>query len=226
MINRYLSHVQPGIAAHGGFVGQYYGDGLLALFPQDADDALRGAMAMCRGLEGYNRERGNDLPELRFGIGLHSGPLTLGTIGDPDHFQCGVVGNSVNLASRMERLTKHFGATLVASCATQVRITRPESFALRPLGLVEVAGCDQPMDVFECLGAFPEDEAERILANAAIWQESLEAYQAGEWAQALNGFRACVQACGQDQVARRFLLRCQQNALLGRSWDGIERPAK
>src|SRR5262249_50310052 len=83
MINRYLSHVQPGIAAYGGFVGQYYGDGILALFPKEPDDALRGAIAMCRGLEAYNRDRGPDFPELRFGMGLHGGPVILGTIGDP-----------------------------------------------------------------------------------------------------------------------------------------------
>ena len=151
MINRYLAHVQPGIAAHGGFVGQYYGDGVLALFPDDADadNALRGAMAMCRGLEGYNRERGSDFPELKFGMGLHSGPLTLGTIGDADHFQCCVVGDSVNLASRMEGLTKYFGATLVASGAAAARVRSSQAFGLRPLGQVEVAGRPGGMEVFE-----------------------------------------------------------------------------
>ncbi len=226
MINRYLSHVQPGISVHGGFVGQYYGDGLLALFPNDADDALRGAMAMCRGLEGYNRERGGEFPELRFGMGLHSGLLTLGTIGDPDHFQCGVVGNSVNLASRMEGLTKHFGATLIVSGAAQARVLTPEYFGLRPLGWVEVAGYGEPMDVFECLAAHPDGVAEQIMANATLWQEALEAYQAGKWPQASQAFDACLQACEHDEVARRFVSRCQAHMVSGLSWNGIERPAK
>ena len=226
MINRYLSHVQPGIVAYGGFVSQYFGDGVLALFPNDADDALRGAMAMCRGLEGYNRERGGDFPELRFGMGLHSGPITLGTIGDPDHFQCGVVGQSVNLASRMEGLTKHFGATLVVSGATQARLSSPELFGLRPLGWVEVAGCENPIEVFECLSAYPDDVAARIMANDILWQEALAAHQAGEWEYAWKSFSACVQACQHDQVARSFVSRCQQHWQAGLSWDGIERPAK
>src|SRR6185295_19246270 len=91
MINRYLSYVQPAIAEHKGFVGQYYGDGVLALFPRGADDAAGASVGMCRGLEAYNRERG-DFPELRLGIGIHSGSLILGTVGSTDHFQCGVVG--------------------------------------------------------------------------------------------------------------------------------------
>jgi predicted ATPase/class 3 adenylate cyclase len=224
VINRYLSHVQPGIAAHGGFVGQYYGDGVLALFPNEAESALRGAMAMCRGLDGYNRERGADFPLLRFGMGLHSGPLTLGTIGDPEHFQCGVVGDSVNLASRMEGLTKHFGATLVVSGATVARVSGLQEFGLRPLGHVEVAGRAEPIDVFECVGSYPEAVQERIWAGNDTYLNALSLYRSGQWAQALPQFEACVAACEQDEVARRFVQRCRAPA--AGMWDGIERPAK
>ena len=135
---------------------------MLALFPKDPDDALRGAIAMCRGLEGYNRERGPEFPELRFGMGLHRGPLTLGTIGDPDHFQCGVVGDSVNRASRIENLTKYFGATLVLSTATLARIVMPDPFGLRSLGPVAVAGNAKGIEVFEWVACLPEGVQERV----------------------------------------------------------------
>ncbi|MGH2900659.1 MAG: adenylate/guanylate cyclase domain-containing protein, partial [Solirubrobacteraceae bacterium] len=224
MINRYLSHVQPGIAAHGGFVGQYYGDGVLALFPNDADDALRGAIAMCRGLEGYNRARGSEFPPLAFGMGLHSGPLTLGTIGDPDHFQCGVVGDSVNLASRMEGLTKHFTTTLVVSGATFERLKAPSSFVLRPLGVVEVAGRAQPVDVHECVGSYPEDVQERLERTLLTYRHALDLYRSGRFAEAREGFEACAAGCPEDEVAARFAQRCAERA--DAAWDGIERPAK
>ncbi len=226
MINRYLSHVQPGIAAYGGFVGQYYGDGILALFPKDPDDALRGAIAMCRGLEGYNRDRGPDFPELRFGMGLHSGPVILGTIGDPDHFQCAVVGDSVNRASRMENLTKHFGATLVLSAATRERIVMPDQFALRSLGSVAVDGNAEGMEVFECMACYPEALQERIMANHDLYADGLATYRAGQWAQAQKRFELCVDACERDVVARSFAQRCRDRSLRGETWDGIERPAK
>jgi len=223
MINRYLSHVQPGIAAHGGFVGQYYGDGVLALFPNDADDALRGAIAMCRGLDGYNRERG-EFPALAFGMGLHSGPLTLGTIGDPDHFQCGVVGDSVNLASRMEGLTKHFGTTLVLSGASFERLKAPGSFVLRPLGRVEVAGRAQPVDVHECIGSHPEDVQERLERTLPAYRRALGLYREGRFGDARQGFEQCAAGCAEDEVALRFAQRCTGRA--DAPWDGVERPAK
>jgi class 3 adenylate cyclase len=226
MINRYLSHVQPGIAAYGGFVGQYYGDGLLALFPNDVDGALRGAVAMCRGLEGYNRERGADFPELRFGMGLHRGPVTLGTIGDPDHFQCSVVGDSVNLASRIEGLTKHFGATLVVSSAALACVRSPGQFGLRPLGRVEVAGRAEQLDVFECLACYPESIHDRIAAADATFRHALAAHIAGRWAEALQAFDECVSVCAQDAVARDFAVRCRERVRVGGLWDGVEKPTK
>jgi predicted ATPase/class 3 adenylate cyclase len=226
MINRYLAHVQPGITAYGGFVGQYYGDGILALFPKEPDDALRGAIAMCRGLEAYNRDRGPDFPGLRFGMGLHSGPVILGTIGDPDHFQCAVVGDSVNLASRMENLTKHFGAMLVLSAAARERIMAPDQFALRSLGSVAVDGCAEGMEAFECTACYPEALQDRIMAYHDLYSDGLAAYRAGQWAQAQKRFELCVDACERDMVARGFAQRCRDRGLRGEAWDGIERPAK
>jgi predicted ATPase/class 3 adenylate cyclase len=150
MINRYLDHVQPGIAANGGFVVQYYGDGLLALFPGGADKALHGVAAMMHGLAAYNRSRG-DLPELRSGIGVHHGPVTLGVIGDPDHMQCSVVGDAINVASRIQALTRDFNARILASGEAISRLKTPERFSLRPLGTVDIRGRGQNVELFEVL---------------------------------------------------------------------------
>ncbi len=226
VINRYLAHVQPGITAYGGFVGQYYGDGILALFPNEPDDALHGAIAMCRGLEAYNRDQSAEFPALHFGMGLHSGSVILGTIGDPDHFQCTVVGDSVNLASRMEGLTKHFGSTLVLNAATRERIVAPDQFAMRSLGSVAVAGWTEGMEMFECVACYPEALQQQIMANHAVYCDGLAAYRAGRWAQAQKLFEFCVDACERDVVARGFAQRCRDRSLRDEPWDGIERPAK
>ena len=226
MINRYLSHVQPGIAAHGGFVGQYYGDGILALFPHAPDDALGGAVAMCRGLEAYNRNRGADFPALHFGMGLHSGPVILGTIGDPDHFQCAVMGDSVNLASRMENLTRYFGARMVLGAATRDRIVAADQFVLRPLGVVIVDGRAEGMEVYECMSCYPEALRDRIMASHDAYCDALAAYRAGAWVQAQKGFEACLERCGEDRVVQGFAQRSRDRSSRGMTWDGIERPPK
>ena len=226
LINRYLSHVQPGIAAHGGFVGQYYGDGILALFPNQPDDALRGAIAMCRGLEAYNRDRGPDFPALRFGMGLHSGPVILGTIGDPDHFQCSVVGDSVNLASRMENLTKHFSAMLVLDGSTRSRVVAMDQFLLRPLGSTLLPGHATAVEVYECMACYPQALQDSMMANHDAYAQALAAYRAGAWDQALERFEFCLERCEQDRVVHSFAQRCRDRSRSGMAWDGIERPTK
>lgn len=225
MINRYLSHVQPGIAANRGFVGNYLGDGLLALFPGDADSAIHGAIAMCRGLDGYNRERG-DLPALRFGIGIHSGPVTLGTIGDPDHIQCSVIGDSVNTASRIEALTKHFGATVLLSGSTYSRLANPDRLALRFLGRVEVSGRSGVIEIFECLDGLREETREKLYTGHELFDSAIDLYIKGRWSEAGAIFSECVRVCPEDQVGQVFAQRCQARANKVMHWDGIERPAK
>src|SRR5262249_2533447 len=154
------------------------------------------------------------------------GPLILGTIGDPDHFQCAVVGDSVNLASRMEGLTKHFGSILVLSAATRERIVAPDQFALRSLGWVAVEGWTEGMEMFECIACYPEAVQERIVKSHDLYAGGLAAYRAGQWAHAQKLFELCVDACEGDVVARGFAERCRDHSLRGEPWDGIERPAK
>jgi class 3 adenylate cyclase len=225
MINRYLSYVQPAIAEHQGFVGQYYGDGILALFPRGADDAVGASVAMCRGLEAYNRERG-DFPELRFGIGIHSGSLILGTVGSADHFQCGVVGDSVNLASRVEALTKFFKAVLLLSGPAYERLPEGRRQRYRHLGRVQVPGRAEIIDVYECLDGYPAQHQQALLAGIGAFGAAIAAYQAGKWNAAETGFETCRHYWAEDLVVQAALARVRERAAGNEAWDGVERPAK
>ena len=225
MINRYLSHVQPGIAAHDGFVAQYYGDGVLALFPGGAGDAIHAGIAMCRGLDAYNQERG-DFPELRFGIGIHRGLVTLGTIGDLDHFQCSVVGDSVNLASRIEALTKFYAATLLVSGTTYGDADSEGRITHRHLGPVQVPGRLEVIDIYECLDAYSESKREQLLSGQETFATAITAYFNGQWTQAKLSFDACTQQCPQDEVSRAFAARCVSRIEHVIEWTGVEQPGK
>ncbi len=225
MVNRYLSHVQPGIAANHGFVGEYRGDSFIALFPDDAENALNGAVAMCQGLAGYNRERG-DFPALRFGIGIHSGPVTLGLIGDLDHIQLGVMGDTANTASRVEGLTKHFGATVLLTNASYSRLRHHDRFELRSLGKVEVAGRSKAIQVYECLDAYPEQLQAALLSTRNRFAEAVTLYTEGQWILAHAGFSDCLAVCPEDTVSSRFGERCLSRSNNAFQWDGVERPAK
>lgn len=126
-LNAYLGRLGPIIQVHNGFVNQYYGDGIMALFLHEPADALRAAVGMLRVLALYNEERqAKGRSPIQIGIGIHTGPLMMGIIGDTLRMEAGVVADTVNTASRMEGLTKHFGVNLILSEATFQRIKASE----------------------------------------------------------------------------------------------------
>ncbi|TRW98421.1 GAF domain-containing protein [Paracoccus sp. M683] len=207
MINRYLEHVQPAIAAHGGFVGNYMGDGLLALFPYGPDFALFGIAAMARGLSGYNANRG-DLPHLSFGAGLHIGQLTLGMIGEQDHVQVGVLGTPVNVAARLDDLNKEFGSRVLVSDACVARLDDPQRHALRSFGRMHLRGLQAPLGVFELLDIHEEPQRLALIAGREVVERAVVAMQAGQQRQAAQLFARTEAAAGHDPVAARMAQRC------------------
>ncbi|MFK7878070.1 MAG: AAA family ATPase [Paracoccaceae bacterium] len=208
MINRYLSHVQGGIAANGGFVGNYMGDGLLALFPNRVDDALHGAIAMSRGLDGYNRDRG-DFPHLQIGIGVNQGPVTLGMIGDEDHVQCGVLGDAVNICARIEALTKELGARCLISTPAAADLKYANRFVLRPLGEFTIQGQPHPIALSECLDVYPSAIQSNLMGTLPDFTKAVAAVGAGAFDDAIALFEACDARAGGDAVAAALAARCR-----------------
>jgi hypothetical protein len=168
-------------------------------------------------LEVYNRERG-DFYELRFGIGIHSGSLILGTVGSTDHFQCGVVGDSVNLASRVEALTKFFNAVLLLSGPAYEGLPEGRRQRYRHLGRVQVPGRAEIIDVYDCLDAYPAQHQQALLAGIGAFQAAMGAYQAGKWSVAERAFETCRQYWAKDLVhaALAGYASAPQGRVLGR----------
>jgi len=127
MLNEFFSEMAAVIAVHGGVVMQYVGDNLYAVFPEKGgpDHARRAvgcALEMLERLDGLNtRRRANRKPALEIGIGVHTGPVIAGAIGSPELLQYSYVGDTVNTASRIERLTRALGRNLLVSGATFAR---------------------------------------------------------------------------------------------------------
>ena len=113
-LNDYLKQVIPPIRMNHGFIDKYIGDAVMAIFPDTPEDAVKAAIGMLRELEAYNR-KGKLKCALRIGVGLHTGTLMLGTIGDDARMDGTVISDTVNLASRLEGLTKRYGASLIVS---------------------------------------------------------------------------------------------------------------
>ena len=116
LLNEYLATMEPEIAAEKGFINQYQGDAIMALFPHDADSALGAAIRMFSALDRLNARRTRrGETALRNGIGINSGRLLLGTIGSDKRLDSNVVGDAANLASRVEGMTRVYGARALVS---------------------------------------------------------------------------------------------------------------
>jgi len=145
-INEYLGHMEPAIHRHGGFINQYLGDCIMALFPTGADAALRAALDMLTALDALNAGRREKA--LRVGIGIHTGPITLGVIGGQSRLAGGVVGDAVNLAARIEALTKTYGTSLLVSEATKARLRDPMEFELQEVDRVMPKGKSEAVRIY------------------------------------------------------------------------------
>ena len=148
-INSFLRRFGPLIREHRGFVDKYLGDGLMALFPGTPEDALRAALAMRAALVDYNegRVRGG-YPTIRFGIGIHTGQLMLGTIGENQRMDSTVISDTVNLASRLEGLTKKFQTDILVSGDTVYAVADQSSFRFEFLAEETVKGRTKPIGVY------------------------------------------------------------------------------
>ncbi|MFT3927734.1 MAG: adenylate/guanylate cyclase domain-containing protein [Myxococcales bacterium] len=158
-INDYLQAMEPAVHAEGGFINQYLGDCIMALYPTGADAALRSALAMLEQLAEFNRKRPPGQAPLRVGIGISSGPVILGAIGGSRRLDSGVVGDAVNLAARVESLTSVYGVPLLLSEHTVARLQDPGMFDLREIDRVVPKGKKQSVRIFEVVRGTAEERA-------------------------------------------------------------------
>jgi class 3 adenylate cyclase len=151
-INRYLECMGPVIRAHNGFIDKYIGDAIMALF-ESADDAVRASLAMVETLDGYNaRRRAAGRAPIAIGVGINTGSLMLGTIGESHRMDGTVISDAVNLASRVESLTKTYRLGILISQYTRDRLASPGKFDIREVDTVTVKGKTQPVSIFQVHG--------------------------------------------------------------------------
>jgi predicted ATPase/class 3 adenylate cyclase len=222
-INAYLGHMEPAIAEAGGFVDSYSGDGIMALFEGDADKAIHSAIRMSKNLAGFNQARSQrGLASVAMGIGVSTGPMTLGTIGGPGRIKCGVIGDAVNLASRIEALTKRFGCFLLISEHSRRALREPQLFDLRMVDRVRVLGRTEPIALFEVLDAELPEIADAKRRTHLRFEQGLEAYTHGRFREATGLFEQCLRDCPRDGAALSLIARSRQYASQPPDgWDGI-----
>jgi class 3 adenylate cyclase len=156
-LNRYFTAMDEVIRAHDGFLNKFIGDGLLVVYgvplsqgeTMDACNAVRSALAMLKRVEELNAEQtgDEDFPDIRIGVGIHTGMLTSGSVGSSNRLEYSVIGETVNLASRLESLNKEFGTEIILSQGTYERV-KDKMAGIYPLGATDVRGFDEQITIY------------------------------------------------------------------------------
>ncbi|TAJ26402.1 MAG: adenylate/guanylate cyclase domain-containing protein [Reyranella sp.] len=205
-INAYLERMGPVIRDHGGFIDKYIGDAIMALF-EHADDGVRAGLAMMETLKAFNAERTGPEP-VGIGIGLNTGSLMMGTIGERHRMDGTVISDAVNLASRVESLTKVYHVRMLISQYTLAQLRDPTAYALRPLDVVVVKGKTQPVVLFEVFDGDPPDERAAKLRTSADLLRGVEALLANDTTTARRHFEAALALWPDDSAAANLLKSC------------------
>lgn len=205
MLNTYLTHMSAAVDEHDGVVDKYIGDAVMAIFgapishDNDAERAIKTALAMQAALIDLNRRFGQEgWPPLRIGIGIHSGNAVAGIMGSETRFDYTVLGDTVNLASRLEGLTKHYAIGIIVSATT--RAACPD-LVFREIDCVHVKGKVETIAIFQ-----PLPQAPPWLPS---WESAIMHYRNADWPAALDCFRQCELACPDDPVAKQYIERCK-----------------
>lgn len=221
-INRYLAHMEAEIHRENGFINDFMGDGIMALFHDGADSALRAALGMLDALERFNATLHDEGTEpIRIGIGLNSGTLMLGTIGGRDRLSCTVIGDPANMAARVEGMTKLYRASLLISEGTYRRLEDVSRYLIREVDRVQAQGKTEPAVIYEVLTAAHADK----LVGREPFASGLLAYRRGDFEGALELFERCLAETPDDGSAALYVERCEHMIKRGppTDWDGVTR---
>jgi class 3 adenylate cyclase len=224
-LTSYLRNVTPIIRARGGFVDKYLGDGVMALFPGLAIDAVQAAVDLGQQIARYNHGRRlAGYAPIKIGTGLHRGSLMLGTIGAEDQMQTTVIADAVNLASRIEGMTKTFGVNLLLSGSVVENLPKDHKFRLRPLGAVRAKGKSEAVEIFECYDNDAHELGEHKDKTQPQFAAGMAEYRKGMLLTAGRIFSRIAEICPEDTVAAYFRDRCTLSVVRERAgpWDGAE----
>ena len=210
-LNSYLSRVGPIIRQHNGFIDKYIGDAVMALFPDTADEAVQAAIAMQQQVSLYNSDRQKlGFPSLAIGIGLHRGSLMLGTIGEERRMESTVIADAVNLASRLEDLTKVYGASILISGPTLFSLETLTQYQYRFIGQVQVKGKRERVSVFEIFETDPPQLRDLKQQTKTLFEEAVILYNCQNNKLAYQKFKEIQKINPQDKAASFYIKSCEK----------------
>jgi adenylate cyclase len=233
-LNRYLSAMVPMVFDNGGTLDKFIGDAIMAVWgnvsshgaEQDAKAAVRAALGMRKMIAKLNNEwRTEGVIPLAFGVGINHGDAVVGNIGsyEPhERLDPTVIGDAVNLASRLEALTREYRIDILLGASAAELVA--DEFHLRPVDLVQVKGKTEPVDVFTLIGSRNEVVDPDLLRWLQSYEEGIKKFRGRQFAEAKILFSQFLEFYPDDFLAKMYLERTlrYEKAPPDASWNAVE----
>ncbi len=227
MLNEYFTLMVDCIQHEGGMLDKFIGDAIMAAFglpqpePDDADRAVRTAIAMIRSLNGWNVNRAADgKPPIGMGVGINTDTVVVGNIGSPKRMDFTMIGDGVNLAARLESACKEYSARILISDFTHQELKGV--YRTREVDRVVVKGKTEPVGVHEVLDYHTDETFPHLMDVVNDFRDGISSYRSGAWDAAIGSFQRCLRAHPGDALSALYVARCEQlRSDAPKSWDGI-----
>ncbi|MFZ1716785.1 MAG: adenylate/guanylate cyclase domain-containing protein [Saprospiraceae bacterium] len=222
-VSSFNERLGPIIRSHRGFINQYLGDSIMALFPEEPEDALKAAISMQQAIDDFNKDRiAIGLEPIKAGIGLHTGPLIMGITGDEYRLDAATISDTVNTASRIESLTKYFRSPLLLSGDTLQLIQNPLRYNVRHLGKAQLKGKNNLISIVECIDGYSIKERDLKMKSLNIFKDAMKQYLDKNFAEAITCFEAILELDSNDFTAKNFINKSIEYQINGiaENWTG------
>jgi adenylate cyclase len=224
LLHEYLTPMSEVILQNDGLLDKYIGDAIMALFgtpvwmETHAIKACEAALSMMKKLDELNKnwEKTKGL-KLKIGIGINTGECIVGNMGSDILFDYTAIGDTVNLASRLEGTTKFYGVGIVVS---EFTVSKTDGrFFFRELDLVKVKGKEKPVKIYELIGW---EATEKMKTLTSQFYRALNFYRDGKWDSAIEGFKKCLEISPDDKPSKLYIERCLKlKEMKIEEWEGI-----
>jgi len=224
-VSSFNARLGPVIRSNNGFINQYLGDSIMAIFPENPEDALRAAIGMQKAVHELNEERKQKgLPAIKAGIGMHTGTLIMGITGDEFRMDAATISDTVNTAARIESLTKYYKSPLLLSDRTLHYLHENNGFYFRHLGNVKLKGKNNLLNIVECINGFDDQQFQRKLQTLSLFNDAMSAYHEKHFENALQFFQMIASKDPDDLTSIYFLDNTKRYLREGvpHNWTGTE----
>lgn len=223
-VNRYWEFMAPVIRQNGGYIDQCQGDAILAIFPNKPEDGLRASIGMMKALSGFNENQAKRREDIiNVGIGISTGLATLGIIGEKKRHVSGIISDVAHAATRIESLTKIYGASVLVSGEIAKTIPPQSGIILRRIDRLHFKGKMTSTEIFEIVDWFTKLKGITLEEYLQIFYKSQEKYFNGEFEEAKIGFEKCLIHFPDDKSTVVLYKRCCVYSQEGSppNWSGV-----